>query len=251
MSMLRVPQISRKITLMAVALVGSLMLTALSAEAATPVPASAVTAIDILLEPDAPMLQRAEAANAAQRKVYPQGFALDAAHRPHITLVQRFVRTSDLEQVYAATNQVFANHDVAGIKLQAFKYYYIPLSADLGLSAIAAKPTAELLKLQSELIAALEPFTGPEGDSDAFVTTADDPIIDPRLIKYVSTFAAHGSGEHFSPHVTIGLAPRTYLDQLLAEPFDAFTFAPAGAAVYQLGQLGTAAKKLKELDLKP
>jgi hypothetical protein len=53
------------------------------------------------------------------------------------------------------------------------------------------------------------------------------------------------------PHVSTGLAPRTYLDKLLAEPFVPFTFSPAGAAVYQLGQFGTAAKKLKEFDLKP
>jgi hypothetical protein len=33
---------------------------------------------------------------------------------------------------------------------------------------------------------------------------------------------------------------------LIAEPFEAFTFSPAGVAVYQLGQFGTAAKKLKE-----
>ena len=45
-------------------------------------------------------------------------------------------------------------------------------------------------------------------------------------------------------------ARREYLDQMLAEPFTPFTFSPAGAAVYQLGQFGTAAKKLKELDLK-
>ena len=38
---------------------------------------------------------------------------------------------------------------------------------------------------------------------------------------------------------------------MLAEPFEPFTFSPAGAAVYQLGPFGTAAKKLKELDLKP
>jgi hypothetical protein len=30
-----------------------------------------------------------------------------------------------------------------------------------------------------------------------------------------------------------------------------FTCLPTGAAVYQLGQFGTAAKKLKEWDLKP
>jgi hypothetical protein len=33
---------------------------------------------------------------------------------------------------------------------------------------------------------------------------------------------------------------------MLAEPFDVFTFSPAGASVYQLGNFGTARKKLKE-----
>ena len=44
---------------------------------------------------------------------------------------------------------------------------------------------------------------------------------------------------------------RDYLDKMLTEPFESFTFSPAGAAVYQLGPFGTAAKKLKEWDLKP
>ena len=50
---------------------------------------NAVTAIDILLEPDATMLQHAQAVNDRLLKVFPRGFALDATHRPHITLVQR------------------------------------------------------------------------------------------------------------------------------------------------------------------
>ena len=136
------------------------------------------------------------------------------------------------------------------MKLEAFKYYYIP-SKDLGLSGIVAKPTPELLKLQDDLIAAVAPFTVPSGTSAAFVTTPDDRVIDPFLIEYVSTFVPKSSGERFNPHVSTGLAPRTYLDKLIAEPFETFTFSPAGAAVYQLGQFGTAAKKLKEFDLKP
>jgi len=211
---------------------------------------SPVTAIDILLEPDATMLRRAEAANASQLKIFPQGFALDATHRPHVTMIQRFVRTADLDKVYDAANKVFARANVTGMKLEAFKYYYMP-SKELGLSGIVAKPTPELLKLQADLIAAVAPFTVPSGNSGAFVTTPDDRVIDPLLIEYVSTFVPKASGEHFGPHVTTGLAPRTYLDKLLAEPFEPFTFSPAGAAVYQLGQFGTAAKKLKEFDLKP
>ena len=211
---------------------------------------SPVTAIDILLEPDATMLQRAEANNARLLKVFPKGFALDATHRPHITMIQRFVRTADLDKVYAAAGKVLAGANVNAMKLEAFKYYYIP-SGNTGLAGIVAKPTPELLKLQQDLIAAVAPFTVPTGPSAAFVTTPDDPVIDPFLIDYVSAFVPKSSGEHFNPHVTTGVASREYLDKMLAEPFESFTFSPAGAAVYQLGQFGTAAKKLKEWDLKP
>ena len=71
------------------------------------------------------------------------------------------------------------------------------------------------------------------------------------MIRYVSTFVPKMTGANFSPHVSTGVALKEYLDQMLAEPFESFTFSPAGAAVYQLGPFGTAAKKLKEWDLKP
>ncbi len=63
---------------------------------------NSITAIDILLEPDAAMLRHAQANNARLLEVFPKGFALDETHRPHITLIQRFVRTESLDQVYAA-----------------------------------------------------------------------------------------------------------------------------------------------------
>ena len=209
-----------------------------------------VTAIDILLEPDAAMLRYAEAVNASHLKVFPQGFALDAAHRPHVTMIQRFVRTADLDKIYDAAGKILARANVTAMKLEAFKFYYVP-SGDLGLSGIVATPTPELLKLQQDLVTAVAPFTVTSGTSAAFVTTPGDRVIDPILIDYVSSFVPKNTAERFSPHVSTGLAPRTYLDKLLAEPFEPFTFSPAGAAVYQLGQFGTAAKKLKEFNLKP
>jgi hypothetical protein len=208
-----------------------------------------VTAIDILLEPDATMLQHSADNNARLLKAFPKGFELDATHRPHITLVQRFVRTADLEKLYAAVGKVFGRTNVTSIKLEAFKYYYIP-SKQIGLAGIVARPTPELLKLEADVIAAVTPFTVETGTSAAFVTTPDDPVIDPLLIEYVSTFVPKASGENYNPHVTTGVALREYLDQMLTEPFVPFTFSPAGAAVYQLGQFGTAAKKLKEWHLK-
>jgi haloacid dehalogenase-like hydrolase len=214
-----------------------------------PVEKSQVTAIDILLKPDTTMLEHSAANNARLLAAFPKGFSLDATHTPHITMAQRFVRRSDLDKVYAAVGKVLASENVTGIKLEAFKYYYIP-SGVIGLAGIVAKPTLELLKLQAEVLAAVAPFTVETGTSTAFVTTPDDPVIDPALIAYVSAFVPKASGDHFNPHVTTGVASREYLDQMLAEPFVPFTFSPAGAAVYQLGQFVTAAKQLKEWDLK-
>jgi len=59
------------------------------------------------------------------------------------------------------------------------------------------------------------------------------------------------AGEHFNPHVTIGVGTETYLNEMLAEPFDSFTFSANSASVYQLGTYGTARKELKALPLTP
>ena len=84
---------------------------------------TSVTASDILLEPDATMLQHAEANNARLLKVYPKGFALDAAHRPHITMIQCFVRTADLDKVFAAAHKVLAAANVNAQTLrQGFRF---------------------------------------------------------------------------------------------------------------------------------
>jgi hypothetical protein len=42
-----------------------------------------------------------------------------------------------------------------------------------------------------------------------------------------------------------------YLNEMLAEPFESFTFSATGASVYQLGSFGTARKELKALPLTP
>jgi len=208
-----------------------------------------ITAIDILLEPDATMLRHAQANNARLLKVFPKGFELDEAHRPHITLVQRFVRTEQLNQVYSAA-EVLVDANVTRMQLEAFKYYYTP-GPGVGVAGIVARPTPALLRVQQELIAAVAPFTVETGPIHAFTAPHGDPNYDALLIGYVSTFVPKQTGENFSPHVSTGVAPRYYLDKMLAEPFDAFTFSPAGAAVYQLGPFGTAAKKLKEWKLNP
>ena len=136
------------------------------------------------------------------------------------------------------------------MKLKAVKYYYAP-DKELGVAGIVVEPTQELLDLQQRLIDAVAPFTVEAGTAAAFVTTPQDPDINQLTIDYVAAFVPEASGNHFNPHVTVGVATKKYLEEMLAEPFDAFPFSPAGASVYQLGNYGTARKTLKALELKP
>ena len=205
-----------------------------------------ITAIDVLLEPDATMLAHAEAANARLLEVFPKGFALDEAHRPHITLIQCFVPTQDLEGVYGAAAGAFATADLAAISLEAFKGYTVP-AGEVGLAGIVARTTPALLQLQQAIVDALAPFTLPTGPIEAFTAHHGNPAFDQALIDYVASFVPAHTGERFSPPVTTGVAPTAVLDAMLAEPFAPFTFSPVGAAVYQLGPFGTAARRLSTL----
>ncbi len=210
---------------------------------------SGFTAIDIALEPDDVMIQHAKAANARLRQDFPEGFALDATHHPHVTMLQQFVHTADLDKVFAAAQHVFEEEKPLSWKLKAFKYYYIP-SPPVGLAGIVVETTPDLLRLQQKLITAVTPFTGKGGTRAAFMSTEDGRDIQAFLIEYVADFVKIAAGPKFNPHVTTGVGKETYLNKLLAEPFDTFTFSPVGASVYQLGSFGTARKELKALALK-
>jgi hypothetical protein len=145
---------------------------------------------------------------------------------------------------------VFATEKPTSWKLKAYKYYYIP-SPPIGLAGIVVEPTEDLHRLQQELIDAVTPFTVKTGTPAAFMSTENGRDIQKFLISYVAHFVQIAAGKKFNPHVTIGVGTITYLKTMLAEPFEAFTFSPAGASVYQLGSFGTARKELKALVLTP
>jgi hypothetical protein len=216
-----------------------------------PAPLPEIVAIDILLQPDATMLRHAAADNARLLGAYPQGFALDAAHTPHITMLQCFVRSADLDKLYAAEEKVLVAARPNALKLTASKRYYLPTGGALGVAGIVAEPTPQLTRLQADIIAAAKPFVVATGPIGAFTAPHADPAIDAAMIQYVSTFEKIAAGELFNPHVSTGTATTATLDSMMAEPFEPFAFSPAGAAVYQLGPFGTAARKLKSWALEP
>jgi hypothetical protein len=196
------------------------------------------------------MIEHAQAANARLLTNFPKGFSLGGAHAPHVTLLQRYVNTADLDRVFEAAAKVLAKENPTTWKLKAFKYYYIPSGA-IGLGGIAVESTPDLLRLQQELIEAVAPFTVPTGTAAAYVTTAEDPNILPEVIDYVRVFVPEHSGAKYLPHVTTGIGTKEFLDGMLAAPFDTFTFSPVGASVYHLGNYGTAMTRLHSFNLSP
>jgi hypothetical protein len=110
--------------------------------------------------------------------------------------------------------------------------------------------TPELVRLQKDLIDAVAPYTVQTGTAAAFVTTPAAPNTNEATIHYIEVYVPEHSGEHLELHVTTRLAPVDYLKKMVSVPFEDFTFSPSGASVFHLGNYGTAAAKLRELEVK-
>jgi hypothetical protein len=205
---------------------------------------SDLTAIDILLDPGKTMLDSAKAYNNLMRKNYngPGSFSLDATHNPHISVLQCFVRTADLSRVNTAVEKLVKSDNPVKGKLTASGFYYIPVNG-LGLAGITADTTTWLMRFQAKLIEVLTPYMT-EGTDAGFVQNKNGTPIAKGTSSYVNAFVPEHSGAKFNPHVTIGLAHEAFLKDLLEKPFNRFTFSNTSVSIYQLGDFGTAQKKL-------
>jgi hypothetical protein len=209
---------------------------------------SELTAIDILIDPDEAAMQRAREVNGRllESVPLPKGWALDDTHRPHITTLQRYVRTADLDQLYDAVEKAVEATDMASLSYTATKITH----ADWGFPGIA--PTVlmvevgdKVLDFQAALLAAISPFVESGGTAAAFVADPGEEI-SPTIVEWVEKFVPDqiGAGKYF-PHLTVGVATFDDLKVIEAEPFEAFAVSPAGVAVYHLGNNGTARELLK------
>lgn len=207
-----------------------------------------LTAIDILIHPDGAMLARARSVNERmlQSVAPPDGFALDEHHQPHITVLQRYVGTVELDAVYEAIDAVVRAVDLAALEFTAVAIRHMEVgSPGVGLSGIVVEPGPEVRDFQRRLIDVLAPFTGNGGTADAYVRTDAEPEINDTTIDYVERYVPAHSGENYLAHVTVGLATLDDLSAIEAEPFDPLIFRPGGVSVYHLGNNGTAAQRLR------
>lgn len=207
-----------------------------------------LTAIDILIKPDDAMLTRAKSINDRMLASIPSppGFALDDNHQPHITVLQRYVRTADLDGVFDAVQTLLETLDTSALTLTAVSLAHMEIDdyPDAGLAAIVVKPGPEVLNFQANLIEAIRPFTESGGTAQAYVRTETEPDINEQTIDYIEHYVPEHSGENFLAHITVGMSKLSDLMKIEAETFDPLPFLPAAISVYQLGNNGTAAKHL-------
>ena len=209
-------------------------------------------AINVLLDPDAATVERAQAVNSRLRKSYPDGFALDANHAPHITILQRFVRTADLDEVAKAVAEVLrTEQSMKADKEHPWESnatgYYDLAYQNLGLAGIVIEPTQDLRRLQQRIIDAVAPFAVEKGTGEAFAPRPDGGAISQPTVDYVNNFVGPRTGMNYHPHLTVGIGTRDFVDALKAEPFEAFTVQAVSVSLYQVGNYGVAQRKLYDL----
>jgi hypothetical protein len=203
-------------------------------------------AINVLLDPDAVTVEKAQAVNARLRENYPDGFALDANHVPHVTILQCFVKLVDLDKVAHAVTAVLRIAEPMNWQSKATSFYDLA-HENLGLVGIVIEPTDDLRRLQQDIIDAVAPFSWESGTSDAFASRPDGAAIGQPTIDYVNNFMRSRTGIHYHPHLTVGIGTRPFVDALKAEPFEPFPFRAVAVSLYQVGDFGVAQRKLHEL----
>ena len=118
-----------------------------------------------------------------------------------------------------------------------------PRVADRSATGISIRATPALQRLQQDVVAAVTPFIRHGGKAAAFVGTPEGPTIG-WTIAYVDNFLTKSSGPNYSPHVTAGAGDPNFVARMKAAPFAEFAFKIEGAAIYQLGDIGTARQQL-------
>jgi hypothetical protein len=192
-----------------------------------------VTAIDIALIADMTVIRHGLVLDA--RLSEPRGAdSLDAAYHLRLTTLQCYVNTGALPAVYAATGAVLRLTNPAAWELTAIGYEAVEKDDGSAHVRLLIRPDAAWLHMQHQLMFTLVPHFGLPGTADSFASTGDDVDFDPAAVERVAAFAQGKTGSKFRPHLDLGVGPWADARAIAAEPFEAFTFRPAGAAIYHL-----------------
>jgi len=147
------------------------------------------------------------------------------AVKPHITLLQGFVKTANIHAFSANVAMVMATTNLERLTVK-------PISGS-GQAAGAVDASPELRRLQERLTEAFSAYAVDPSDDTSIIVTPDGSAISGDAIHAVLHFVPNASGVNYRPHVVAG-----------ANQQPPAGFKPMGAAVYQLDRAGLATKTL-------
>jgi hypothetical protein len=206
----------------------------------------ALTAIDILVLPDDAAHEKAIAANAFIRaENNPGSFILGEGCVPHITLVQAYVETGQLDALFAKLKETVTLEEVG--ELRATRYGHSPAGENEFTSELLeVAGTPALKKLHEKILDLVYPAYARSGGTEAaFAKNCGMVAIGESTRSYVETFREKSSGAYYYPHVTLGVVTGSFRDESLKDRVPpGFSIQAKGIAVYRLGDKGTAQEPL-------
>ena len=188
---------------------------------------------------------------------YPNGFALDATHHPHITMLQQFVRTADLCKVYTAANRILANERGDRLEPEGVQalLHSSPAKRHCGYCR-RADGRASTPAATGAILDAVAPFTERTGTAAAFVSCGTTRSRHPTRIDRLRHQFHYG---RIRQEVQILMSrsvslQKPILTRCSRNPFQTFTFSPVGGVILrQLGRGfgGGLARSFQALSLAP
>lgn len=189
-------------------------------------------ALDVAILPPPDVMSRAIVCSAALPRDGAEHLRLDAAHLPHITLTQHFVRYEELDSVYAEIDEVLEGQRPLRLSITGGGHSGNTLW-------MAVECTPELLDLHERLMKALKDLERTGGDLYAFL----DGTGRVGDVHWVSAFRQQAAFGAFTPHITVGHGAQPPAVEPMA-------FEATSIAACHLGRFCTCRRVLRNWELK-
>ena len=167
----------------------------------------------------------------------PEGFRFSARRLPHISLVQQFSPTTELNVIEQTIAGVVSKHPPIDLTLAS-------ITTSETTSSLTVTPSPVLDTLHRRLMDQLAIFDVGLGDERAFINTDATPTDAARLrdITWVSQFRTEAAYDAFAPHVTLGVGT-------IKTTIPKTTFTASVIALCILGRFCTCQKVLASWEL--
>ena len=192
---------------------------------------SDLIALDVAVLPPADVTARAVALSTALPEAESPPLRLDAEHLPHITLMQLFARTNELDVVLSRVGDTVRT--IAPLQLRV-------TGGGQGTNSVSMtiEKAPPLVQLHEQVMEALRGVERPDGGTGAFF--GDDARL--RDVLWVTGYRLKSSFHHFEPHITLGHGSKPPV----IEPF---AFQADTVAVCHLGRYCTCRRVLRQWTL--